>query len=465
MNPSSSSSEPVFDDVTDVFARGIAAQATGNLAAAIGEWQHALEIDPQHAPTLYNLAVALNLTGDEEGAAEYYERLLAFQPTHRDALFNLGNIRKRQKRDLDARNVYQKLINAHPNFASGWINLAKTYSDQGDPKTAKQLLLKTLAIDPDHVIAHWNLSHLLLRSHSWEEAWREYEWRLKIPSWLKPPIDAPAWTKGVEAKRVLLWNDQGVGDAIQFLRYPQMLAAQGCEVWVLVQDKLKTIAATAPGVTGALSPSDPMPSFDAQAPLLSLPFRLEAPDPLEAGNDPYLINKKTLPLPYRSKPLAVGLVWAGNQNFKNDDNRSAPLSSLKALFEIDGIDWYALQFGKAHAQIHENGLSNKIVDMSPMLHDFSDTAALELDLIISVDTAAAHLAGATGRPCWLMLPTMPDWRFADNEMVRLWYPTLRPFRQTRAGDWEGVAALIAAELKNELPQKAANRFIEAIRRA
>ncbi|MFA5040815.1 MAG: tetratricopeptide repeat-containing glycosyltransferase family protein [Bdellovibrionales bacterium] len=446
-------SQPIPYDANDLFARGVAAQASGNLVTAIQEWQHVLDLDPQHAPTLYNLAVASVLTGDEAGAAEYYEKLLAFQPTHRDALFNLGNLRKRQHLDLEAKNLFQRLISAHPNFSSGWVNLAKTYSDQGDPKTAKQLLLKALSIDPSHIIAHWNLSHLLLRSHLWEEAWREYEWRLQIPSWFKPPVKAPSWKKNDPARRILLWNDQGIGDAIQFLRYPRFLAELGHEVWVLVQEGIKSIAATAPGVTGVVGPNDIFPEFDAQAPLLSMPHRLDMPNPLAVGNAPYLSSAKSLPLPHRSGQLAVGLVWAGNQKLKRDNYRSAPLSSLKALFNIEGIDWYSLQFGKARDQIHEHNLSDKIVDMSPMLHDFSDTAALELDLIISVDTATAHLAGAIGRPCWIMLPTNLDWRFADNEMVRLWYTSMRPFRQTRAGDWEGVAALIATALKDELAKK------------
>jgi ADP-heptose:LPS heptosyltransferase len=149
-------------------------------------------------------------------------------------------------------------------------------------------------------------------------------------------------------------------------------------------------------------------------------------------------------------------VWAGNRKFENDDKRSVPLSSLRGLFEIEGIDWYSLQFGDARDQIQENNLSDVITDLSPLLRDFSDTAALEeLDLMISVDTATAHLAGALNRPCWLMLSTTTDWRFADNELVRLWYPSLCPFRQTRAGDWQGVASLMIDELKKECAKKIA----------
>lgn len=441
-------------DADNAFARGVAAQIKGDINAAAQEWRRALVLAPEHAPALYNLAVASALMGDEKGAEENYEKLLALHPEHRDALFNLANLKKRQKRDADAENLIRRLTTAHPDFASGWVNLAKIYSDRGDLKNAEPLLRKALKLDPSHVVAHWNLSHVLLRSHSWEEAWKEYEWRLQLPGWLKPPVLAKAWTKNVPARRIFLWNDQGRGDALQFLRYPRLLAEKGHEVWVLVQEDLKTIAATAPGVTGAVGPDDPFPEIDAEAPLLSLPYRLGLPDPRNAGTAPYLSSKKQMSLPHRSKQLAVGLVWAGNQKFKNDADRSAPLSSLTPLFEIENIDWYSLQCGDAHEQIRENRLSDVIRDLSPGLRDFSDTAAVleACDIIISVDTAVAHLAGALGRTCYLMLSTKPDWRFADDETASLWYPTLRPFRQIHAGDWQSVVSDIATALREKLSQ-------------
>ncbi|MFA4994816.1 MAG: tetratricopeptide repeat-containing glycosyltransferase family protein [Bdellovibrionales bacterium] len=444
---------PQYLDVNEAFARGVTAQTKGDLTTAVEEWQRTIALAPHHAPALYNLAVAMSLLGNENEVAENYEKLLKFQPSHKDALFNLANLRKRQKRDSEAESLYRQLTGAYPNFASGWINFAKVYSDRGDLIAAVSLLRKALTLDPTHIIGHWNLSHLLLRMGSWEEAWKEYEWRLQIPNWLSTPVAAKTWTKGIPAKRILLWNDQGMGDALQFLRYPRILAEQGHEVWVLVQKELKSVAASALGVTGAIGPSDLFPDVDTQAPLLSMPHRLGLPDPLAVGTTPYLTYKKIMSLPRKTKQLAVGLVWAGNQKFKNDVNRSASLSSLKTLFEIDGIDWYSLQFNEARSQIRENSLSDKIEDLSVQLRDFSDTAAAlnALDLVISVDTSVAHLAGALGRPCWLMLSTTPDWRFVNDEATRRWYPTLRTFRQTHANDWQSVATDIAAALRNLLP--------------
>lgn len=439
---------PPAQDADSAFARGVAAQTAGDLNAAMQEFCRALDLSPEHAPALYHRALALVAAKDDLGAAEDYEKLLVLYPVHKEALYNLGNLRKRQGRDTDAEQLYLRLLTSYPDFTAGWVNMAKVYSDKGEWNTAELLLRKALSLEPEHILAHWNLSHLLLRRKNWEEAWREYEWRLKLPHWMKPPTCAPEWNPDVPARRILLWNDQGIGDAIQCLRYPRLLAEQGHEVWVLVQEELKNIAATALGVTGALGPSDTLPTVDAQAPLLSMPHRLALYSPQAAGIAPYLKNKTTINLPRKDGHRNVGLVWAGNQRFINDASRSADLSSLLPLFDVPNIDWFSLQLGSPTAQIAACNLTNKICDLSAQLHDFADTAAVldALDLVICVDTSVAHLAGAMGRPCWLMLSTNPDGRWADTSSSSDWYPSIRLFRQTTAGDWHDVATRIASAL-------------------
>ncbi|MDR3425426.1 MAG: tetratricopeptide repeat-containing glycosyltransferase family protein [Alphaproteobacteria bacterium] len=467
------------------YERGVAAQSAGNLSEAMREWRCALALNPQHENARYNLAVALSLIKDIKNAEEHYEKLIVLNQTHREGLFNLANLLYRQERVGEAAALYERLIKAHPDYVAGWINLAKSRSDRGDFEAAEPMLRKALHIEPQHVVAHWNLSHVLLAQGKWAEAWGEYEWRLRLPHWLKPPVAAPAWHKGSKAQRILLWNDQGIGDAIQFLRYPRFLSAMGREVWVLVQDNLKTLAATAEGVAGVLGPSDPLPEFDAQAPILSLPHLLSMPEPV--GGTAYLKKAPLPPLggrgvgvreavgvynfhaPPHPNPLppsggrgnpvsleitksqgrkAVGLVWAGNQNFEKDSRRSAPLGDLLPLFDTTGIDWFSLQFGSAAAQIRQNNLSDRVIDLSPRLHDFADTAAAlsALDLVICIDSSVAHLAGALNIPCWLMLPTATDWRWQGQSATTPWYPSLRIFRQQTAGDWRGLASMIANEL-------------------
>lgn len=450
------SNEPMPEkrrEADKAFAHGVALQVEGNLPGAMAEWKKALRLAPRHTPALYNLAVAFGLSGDEKHAAENYEKLLATEPTHRDALFNLANLRKRQNRDIEAEKLYRRLTQMHPDFPAGWVNHAKLYTDQGNLEEAEPLLREALARDPSYVMAHWNLSHLLLRAQRWEEAWAEYEWRLKLPEWIKPPIPVPAWTADMKAKRVLLWGDQGIGDSIQFLRYARLVAQRGVEVYALVPKELKTVAAAVDGVAGALCPDDPLPRIDAQAPLLSLPFRLGLSDPEAATNAPYIKTTGAMPLPKAAGRCSAGLVWAGNRKFRSDAQRSADLSALTVLFEAKNVDWYSLQFGDARKQIDVNGLSNRIVDLSVNLHDFSDTAAAlqSLDLIVCVDTSVAHLAAAMGRPAWLMLAPNPDWRWTDDAMAKIWYPTVRTFRRPQGGSWQGVASHIVVALEEMFP--------------
>jgi len=435
-----------LSDADEACARGLRAQQAGNPAKAMDEWKAALEIDPNHEDSLYYMAVALGLSADEARAEEMYRQVLLRNAVHREALFNLANMKLRQGQDLEAEPLYLRLTEAHPDFIGGWINFAKLFSDRGDTFSAESLLCHAFRIDPAHVVAHWNFAHILLRKGDWQNAWREYEWRLNLPHWLKPPTGAPPWTDGSAAKRVLLWNDQGIGDAIQFLRYPQFLAARGCEVYVLVQDNLKTLAATAPGVARAFGPSDALPQADAQAPLLSLPHRLSLPAPDAAGSKPYLKAEKAFALKRKEGRKAVGLVWAGNQAFKNDQNRSAAFSCLEPLFDAKDVDFFSLQFGPAAREM-KRGLP--IEDLTPRLRDFSDTAAAvqALDLVISVDTAVAHLAGAMGRPCWLMLAAKPDWRWVEDGDTSAWYPSVRLFKQNYAGKWEDVIERIKAALE------------------
>ncbi len=438
-----------LSDADDACARGVKAQQAGNLGKAMDEWKAALETSPDHEDSLYYMAVALASSGNEKDAEEMYHRVLAQNPVHREALFNLANMKLRQEDDRQAEGCYMRLTEAHPEFIGGWINFAKLLSDRGEFGSAESLLCKAFRIDPANAVAHWNFAHILLRKRDWKNAWREYEWRLNLPHWLRLPTDAPPWVAGSTAKRVLLWNDQGIGDAIQFLRYPQFLAAKGCEVFVLVQDNFKTLAATAPGVAKAFGPSDPLPQVDAQAPLLSLPHRLSMPAPGAAGSKPYLKAGKAFDIGRKEGRKAVGLAWAGNQAFKNDQNRSAAFSCLEPLFDVKEVDFFSLQFGPAAQEMKRAGLP--IEDLMPRLRDFSDTAAAiyALDLVISVDTAVAHLAGAMGRPCWLMLAAKPDWRWIEDGDTSSWYPSARLFKQKNAGNWEDVVERIKAALENE----------------
>ncbi len=436
-----------------LYAQGVRLQQQGLLAQAISSWRDALAFDARHDDARYNLAVGLGASGDAIGAEASYRVLLSGSPTHCKALYNLANLKMRQGDPAAAEPHYRGLLAADPRFTPGWINLAMARSAQQDPREAESCLRRALALEPENVGAHWNLAHLLLASRRWPEAWREYEWRLRRPECPPPPVPARDWTPAdTQARRILLWNDQGMGDALQFARYVPFLAARGHEVWLFVQDALKILLQATPGVAGVAGASDPPPQVDAQAPLLSLPHRLGLPDPAASWRGAYVKAGAPMRLPRRAGCRAVGLVWSSNPAHPNRILRDMPLRELAPLFDIDGIDWFGLQVGAAAQDIAAAGLAGRVHDLSPQLRDFADTAAAvaALDLVITVDTSVPHLVGAMGKPAWVMISAAREWRWAGNEAESLWYPSLRLFRQTSAGDWSEVVAAMAAGLRSAL---------------
>ena len=433
-----------------LYAEGVASQQQGRLADAIRAWRDALAQDSGHADARYNLAVGLGGSGDIAGAEGSYTELLGHHPDHCQALYNLANLRMRQGEAAAADPLYRRLLALNPGFAGGWINLAMARSASGDLTEAEAYLRRALALEPQNAGAHWNLALLLLTSRHWPDAWHEYEWRLRRPECPPPPVPAPSWTPdNTQARRILLWNDQGMGDALQFARYVPLLAARGHEVWLFVQDALKILLQSVPGIAGVVGASDPLPQVDVQAPLLSLPQRLDLADPAASWRGAYVMPRRPMPLPRRPGHRAVGLVWSSNPAHPNRILRDVPLDKLSPLFDIDGIDWFGLQVGFAAGIISSAGLAGRIHDLSPRIHDFSDTAAAvaALDLVITVDTSMPHLVGAMAKPGWVMISTAREWRWAGSEAQSLWYPSLRLFRQKTAGDWSGVVSAMAAELR------------------
>jgi Flp pilus assembly protein TadD len=432
-----------------LYARGVALQQRGQLAEAIGAWREAVSRDRHHADARYNLAVAFAASGDAAGAESSYVELLNEHPDHPQGLYNLANLKMRQGDAAAAEPLYRRLLAAAPRFADGWINLAMACSARGDLGAAETCLRQALASEPENAGAHWNLANLLLTVRRWEEAWPEYEWRLRRPQCPPPPVSAPGWMPGNRrARRILLWNDQGMGDALQFARYAPLVAARGHEVWLFVQDALKTLLCSVPGVSGVVGPSDPLPEVDAQAPLLSLPHRLGLSDPRASWNGAYVKPQRQMALPRRPGCVAVGLVWASNPAHPNRALRDVSLSQLQPLFVVPRIDWFGLQVGSAAGDIAAAGLTECIHDLSPQICDFADTAAAvaALDLVITVDTSMPHLVGAMGKPGWAMISAAREWRWAGPEETSLWYPTLRLFRQTIAGDWSPVITAMAGAL-------------------
>jgi hypothetical protein len=303
-----------------------------------------------------------------------------------------------------------------------------------------------LALKPDHAKAHLNRSLALLLTGELDEGWREYEWRFAVNVYDRK-FDRPLWSgEPLAGASILMHAEQGFGDTLQFVRYIPAVAERGGRVVLEVPGSLVRLARTVAGASEVVASGDPLPPFDCHCPLLSLPRVFKT-------------NLATIPnvVPYLQVPaeasadwtdritatpgLRVGIVWAGTTVGAID------LQLLQPLWEVDGVSWFSLQVGERSGDVSSlDGV--KIADLSPWLVDFAETAAAvcRLDLVISVDTSVAHLAGALGRPTWLLVRYPPEWRWLLEREDSPWYPTARLFRQEKEEDWSGVAREVAAAL-------------------
>ncbi len=262
----------------------------------------------------------------------------------------------------------------------------------------------------------------------------------------------PQWRgEPLHGARILLHGEQGLGDTLQFLRFLPMVQATGASVLLEVQPPLRSLAAQLPGVTALFTSGEPLPPFDWHCPLMSLPTALgiaseSLPAPRSYLSIPDAAQQKAAALPWPATGLRVGIAWAGNAAHTKDRYRSLPLALLEPLLRLEGVHFYSLQMGPPAAQLQS--LQAPITDLRPAITDMADTAALiaHLDLVIAVDTSVVHLAGALGKPVWLMLPAAPDWRWMLHRDDSPWYPSMRLFRQPTLNDWPHVVAQICRQL-------------------
>lgn len=286
------------------------------------------------------------------------------------------------------------------------------------------------------------------------EGFRAWETRFLDPGYLERegiprqgrwPLDVPPWAgpeEPLDGKTVLLWTEQGYGDAIQFIRYAPMVADLGARVIVGCQPELQRLFRTVKGVDAVYTLSELRQAhYDYHAPVLSLPYLFGTTVETIPATVPYVTAPAGASASLDAEgPLKVGLAWAGHPRQSEDARRSMPLRMMRPLLSLPGIDWYSLQVGAASAQINVLGLSGIVQDLSPRLHDFADTAAVidQLDLVVTVDTSVAHLAGALGKPVWILLAHDADWRWMEYRLDSPWYPTARLFRQPWPGNWMSV---------------------------
>ncbi len=426
---------------------GVVLNDAGETAAAADAWRRVLAIDPSAIDARYNLARALTDLGDARGAADAYEILLREVPGHKNALFNLGNLKAGADAFPEAAALFERVLAMDPHRTDAWINLGLVRKQAGDLPAAEAGFRRAVALDPANADAHWHLAQALLLERRWAEGWAEYEWRLKRRG--APVVNpaVPSWDgRRLATGPLVLWAEQGLGDAIQFVRYARFAAERTDAVIVYCHGALARLFQSVPGVSRSVPFGGALPEAAAQAPLMSLPHRLDLPEPMTVWNGPYLTGASN-PRP-AAGGLRAGIAWAGNPEHENDRHRSLDLGRLEPLFEIPGVRWTSLQAGPRRADLLRRGLSHRVEDPMAAVRDMADTAGILAgqDLVVSVDTAVAHLAGAMGIPVCLLLPAVPDWRWGRKTVDTPWYPSTRLFRQRRLGDWAPVVATLKTTL-------------------
>jgi Flp pilus assembly protein TadD len=450
----------VADDAVAWNAWGVLLMQTGRVAEATESWRSALAVDSGHAGAWANLGAALHGQGRLDEATESYHRAITLDPLRPEAHYNLGSAVQEMGRLDEAADHYRRALELRPAYPQAWNNLGITLRDLGRLDEAMAAYRGAIAVLPDHAEAHYNLGMALLEAGDLAAGFDEYEWRFGAGVSTARDYPQPLWRgEDLTGRTLLVWPEQGFGDSLQFLRYIPLLAARGIRVIVEVQKPLVRLVRGMPGAVAVVASGDPLPAFDVHVPLVSLPQRFATTLDHMPAAPPYLYPPATAVAVWRDHlprregwgrhggALRVGLVWAGNPNQKNDANRSLPAAFLPALVGRDSVEFYALQVGDAARALASPGLE-RVRDLSPLLTDFAETAAalLALDLVITVDTSVAHLAGALGVPVWVMLTLRPDWRYLRLRDDCPWYPSMRLYRQERLGAWDEVIRRLAGDL-------------------
>jgi Flp pilus assembly protein TadD len=431
----------------------------GDVRQAEARFREALRLAPDFAAAWSNLGYLLDQRGEPKEAEACYRRALALDPLQAQTHLNLGALLASQNRFPAAEVAYSQALLADPRATAAWSNLGVLYACLKREDEAEQCYRQALELDPDHARARFNLSYLLLRQGRFDEGWACFEAR----DWHAPlaaPMTRPRWRgEALAGKSLLILHEGGHGDMIQFSRYVPALKARGAaSITLLCHPALKTLFATLEGVDEvvAFDQAFPAEEWDYWIPLLSLPSLAKTRLETIPAAIPYLrpdaerVARWSAFLPREG--VRVGLIWKGNPRHENDADRSLPaLELLAPLGTVPGVSFVSLQKGAGESEAARPPEGLRLVDLGSRMTDFADAAAIMagLDLVISVDTAMAHLAGALGKPCWLLLPDFKtDWRWLKERTDSPWYPgTLRLFRQKTRGDWTTVIAEARAALE------------------
>ena len=455
------------------FEQGSALMTEAQYAQALLCFEQAIQLNPNHFPARFNAGLALQEMQRYAQALEHYDVIISHNPNFAKTYINRGIVLHELGRSAEAIASYDKSIALNP-------NLAEAYFNKGFVLTALQKLDeallhydKALTLNPDYDGAYWNKSFVLLAQGQFEQGWRLYEWRWRACKTLTPRVfEAPLWLgeAHLAGKTILLHGEQGLGDMFQFCRYTSILAQQGARIVLEVPLDLMYVLQTLPGLSMLLELGAKHPPVDYHCPLMSLPLACKTfSEQAIPATIPYLFAQPDkiahwqarlaqMSAQHQKPRRRVGLIWSGG--FRPDmpevwglnARRNLPFEQIAVLQDLP-CDFYSLQKGEPAeselpAQKAQHWHTDNLYLVNQELHDFSDTAALlmNLDLLIAVDTSTAHLAGALGKPVWLLSRFDGCWRWLFGRTDTPWYPTMKIYRQPQAHDWTSVLKQVKADL-------------------
>ncbi len=438
------------------YNRGTAFKDLSRIDEALANYEEAIRIKPDYAEAFSNRGNTLHELKRWDEALASYEEAIRIKPDYANAFYNRGVTLKELKRLDEALASYEEAIRIKPDYAEAFSNRGNTLQDLKRWDEALASYDQAIRINANYADAHWNQSLALLLLGRFAEGWSSYEWRLRKEN-LKVKYyngSEVAWRgeDQISGKRLFIQSEQGLGDSIQFVRYLPMVVALGGKVIFEVQKPLLTLFKSMSLPVTLVAKGEPLPDFDAYCPLMSLPYVFKTTLETIPAPIPYVFADQRSVAQWKQRlgfqhSLRVGLVWSGSAGHKNDSNRSIPLELMLPLLELP-IEWHALHKEYRASDLVMLDQESRIKRHEEELNDLSDTAALVdcLDIVISVDTSVAHLAGAMGKQVWVLLPFVPDFRWLLDRDDSPWYPTVRLFRQDKRRDW----GVVLSEVRDSL---------------
>jgi len=446
-------------------ALGLALVQQGKIDSAIVAWQRAIQLKPDFAEPHANLGAALAQQKKLSEAAKVLRKAVQLNPKFPPAHNNLANVLSELEEVDAAIPHWEAAIALAPNYHDALNNLGRALQLRGEHARSLEILERAVAANPNDPDSRFLRGLGLLAAGDFQRGFADYHFRLACKD-IQTALHArtfaqPAWNgEEVAGKTFLIHTEQGMGDTIQFIRYAPLLAERGARVIVECPPDLAALLRSVKGVAEVIARPNALPAFDVHATVLDLPRLFGTTLATVPANLPYVAADPVRVEKWREELASdatavrrrVGLVWSGNPKHANDRNRSIPLRELEPLAALANVTFFNLQKGPAAGQMSDSTLQLKLIDHTARLHDFADTAALiaNLDLVMTVDTSVAHLAGALGKPVWVLLPKVADWRWMLDRGDSPWYPTMRLWRQRVAGEWASVVRQIEAELPTNL---------------